>query len=107
MSSTNKQQLIEQRILAQHQLIADRLCDNPQTVIAHARANLKRWSKQYSDTEFPIWFLQWQALLDKPVDEIASVLTSTKPEDIQLRSSSPFAGVLTAKERWALIKNIQ
>lgn len=106
MENPNKQQVIEQRILAQHQLIAQRLQENPEHVITHAKNNLQRWKKNYDDV-YPAWFVEWQNILSKPVTEIIKLLTSEDPHAVQLRSSSPFAGVISSKERWNLIRDIQ
>jgi len=108
METISKQQLIELRILAQHQIIAERLISNPESVIAHAKANIKRWSLQYAADQYPVWMQQWQKLLSsEQVDTLVKILTSNQAEDIQLRSSSPFAGILSAKERWRVIQKIQ
>ncbi|WP_459862999.1 hypothetical protein [Endothiovibrio diazotrophicus] len=98
------QRKIEHRILAQHRVIAERLRSDPGAVIARARANLDRWAKKYGDDERPRWMREWMALLDGPVDAILELLTSRAERAVRLRSSSPFAGVISARERWRILK---
>jgi hypothetical protein len=44
-------------------------------------------------------FDSWQMLLDGPVDRVFDALTLTIPEAVELRQNTPFAGVLTDRER--------
>ena len=103
----NKQRLIEQRILAQHRIIAQRLLADPEPIIQSAANNLRRWSERYGDDERPCWMEQWRQLLTAPPTVIAHLLTARSEEANRLRSSSPFAGVLSPRERWALYRDIQ
>jgi len=98
------QQIIEHRILLQHQVIARRLREDPRGVIAHARQNLARWASNYVQEPAPGWMSEWRNLLEAPLDRLASTLVSDSEEGRRLRSSSPFAGVLSAQERWLLLK---
>lgn len=102
----NKQILIEQRIATQHRVIAERLRQDPQRVMAKARDNLRRWSDCYCVDERPAWMVEWDRLLDGRPDDLMDILLGDHEKARRLRSSSPFAGILTARERWALLKNI-
>ena len=103
----NKQRLIEKRILAQHRIVAERLMADPEKVIEFASDNLQRWTGRYDKDERPHWMHEWKQLLGRPPVEIAHLLTSCSEEANRLRSSSPFAGILSARERWALYREIQ
>ena len=43
--------------------------------------------------------LEWQEVLDWPLEQILKFLTSSEPEPTRLRQSSPFCGILTREER--------
>jgi hypothetical protein len=100
----DKQRLIEQRILAQHRVVAQRLRANPDDVLAHARTNLARW--QDGDVDPPEYLREWTALLAGPVERIETVLTADTDEAKRLRSSSPFAGIVSARERWSIYRDL-
>ncbi len=103
----NKQRLIEKRILAQHRIVAERLMADPEKVLRFASANLQRWSSRSENGNRPLWMDEWMQLLSQPPEVIAQVLTSGSEEAIRMRSSSPFAGSLSPRERWALYREIQ
>jgi len=102
----NKQRLIEKRISAQHAVIAQQLQENPISVLNHARRNLQRWSQRYGPSEQPYWLLDWERLLAGPLTDLLPVLTSDSEAACRLRSSSPFAGILSARARWAIYRDI-
>ena len=103
----NKQRLIEQRILAQHRIVANRLLADPEKVIRFASANLKRWSDGYSKEERPRWMDDWSRLLSDSPEAVVEILTSNSEEANRLRSSSPFAGIVSPRERWEIYREIQ
>jgi len=68
-----------------------------------ARGNLERWSRQNADTPSLLrCYAEWQAILDRPLDEICDVLCAETEEARRLRQNSPFAGVLPPAEVWAI-----
>lgn len=101
----NAQRIIEDRILAQHRLIAERLREDP-GLIAHARSNLQRWAERRGEDAQPAWLGEWRAILNRPVGDVAAVLTDPSEHAAWLRSCSPFAGVLSPQERWRLRKEL-
>jgi len=46
----------------------------------------------------------WQALIDGPLPKLLAVLTDDSETSRDLRQTTPFAGVLKPRERWALLK---
>jgi hypothetical protein len=44
----------------------------------------------------------WKELLDGPLDRLFDVLVSASPQAVNLRQNSPFAGVLTVRERFLI-----
>ena len=71
--------------------------------LALARENLDRWSTLNRDAKGLLRaYAQWQAILERPVQEICQILLAHTDEGQRLRQSSPFAGALTAAEVWAI-----
>jgi addiction module HigA family antidote len=102
------QRLIDDWVLREHRIVAERLHDHPAEVLTKAKQNILRWGWE---TEFPDaahrpgFMTEWLTLLDGPLDSLAAILTGTDERSVALRSSSPFAGVVTFKERWHIRKN--
>ncbi len=89
--------ILDARSLAMHCRIAQKITRNP-SLLNKAKANLERWSAKYEEP-LPQYLREWQEILDRPWPEIAEIITSMSEDATRLRSSSPFAGVLTAGER--------
>lgn len=87
----------DRRSLALHQAIAERLAGDPGRVIAQARRTLARM-RAASPEAAPL-LREWSVLLDRPVAALLPVLTDRGPWARELRQVTPFAGVLTARER--------
>lgn len=87
----------ERRSLALHEMIADRLRDDPVAVIGRARETLARMQTIAAPGSQPL--REWFVLLDRPVTAIVEVLADPSPWARELRHVTPFAGVLSAEER--------
>ena len=99
------QRMIEGWILIEHRLIAERLHSNPTEVVAKARENIERWGwlRDFPDpSRRPDFMTAWLALLDGPQEMLLEVLTGSDERSVTLRSSSPFAGLVSAEERWRI-----
>ncbi len=78
-----------------HIKVAEKLRSNPNKVLQIARQNLDRWLKNENPA-----LLEWQEILElKTPEEIIKIITRDTDEGQRLRSSSPFAGVLSESER--------
>jgi hypothetical protein len=66
-----------------------------------AHANLRRW-KAHLDP-WPPALAEWEEILVGDHDHALRLLTEDSPRGTRLRQSSPFAGVLTAAERQAIL----
>jgi hypothetical protein len=97
--------LIHERSLAFDRLTAAKLAENP-ALIDRARATLGRWMAAASPRVQPV-LLEWQQLLDGPPAELMADLTGTDERAARLRQSSPFAGLLSAAERTAILREFQ
>ena len=89
--------LLDARSLAMHCKIAQKISRDPE-LLNVAKENLARWSQKAAGKE-PRYLQEWREILERPWPEIADFITSISDDAIRLRSSSPFAGVLSAEER--------
>ncbi len=89
---------IEERSIALHQEIAERLRTRPE-LLEVALKNLKKWIQR--DGETPVW-IEWTSILNKPLEELCAFLISPGEKARALRQSSPFCGILTTTERWKI-----
>lgn len=92
-------QRIDQRSLALHRAIADKLRRDP-SLIQVALANIDRWSLQNSRSQ-PYWDA-WRELLRGPLDVLLPLLVQESDRMTVLRQATPFAGILSPQERWAI-----
>lgn len=91
--------------LALGRAVAHHLMTDGSRVKAIGRRNLAR-ARTRHQTE-PSWLRRWQELLDGPEDQLVDVLTSPDEDARVLRQSSPFAGVLTPRERWKTLRDVK
>lgn len=89
------------RSLEMHCLIADKIKENPQ-LIEIAKNNLSKWRTSYGNKPIPYYIVEWEVLLQKPIYQVLKFLRSTTQLAQQLRSSTPFVGILTEEERLAI-----
>lgn len=97
-------QRIERQSVALHRVIAARIRSGDAHPLARARANLSRWKQQFGG-ELPPAYVEWERLLAGDVDVVLRVLESDDQESVRRRSSSPFAGVLSPRERWDILRH--
>ena len=90
---------IDERSLALHRAIADKLREQPE-LLQIARDNIVRW-RVTAGRSLP-YLDEWQRLFESPLDQLLSAIESDEERMTALRQSSPFAGVLTPHERWAI-----
>lgn len=95
-------QEIDARSLALHRLVADKIRRDV-TLFEIARANVARW--RASATPNDRHYLDaWARLLDNGLEQALEAATADSEEAAALRQSSPFAGVLTSRERFAFLE---
>lgn len=91
------------RSIAFHKVIADKLRRDP-GLLSVAFENIERWTRLgYSRSTWPL-YEKWQELLRGPFDVLVEKLTEDSDAMQQLRSATPFAGILTNAERWEVIE---
>lgn len=95
----------ELRSLALHEAIAGKLDETPAEVVAQARIVLRRMQVGNPDASRLLGV--WERLLEGPPGELATVLLDRGPLARELRHTTPFAGVLSAKERAEVYRAFQ
>ncbi len=71
--------------------------------VALARENLARWKQRNADAPGLVrCYVEWEQLLGGPLDHVIAVLTAETDEGQRLRQNTPFAGVLSPQEVWAI-----
>jgi hypothetical protein len=98
--SYSSHRLLEARSLAMHAVIARKIEHDP-SLLAIAHRNIERWRVRWKDTR-PAWLKEWQEALKQPWQHIAALITEPSEHGARARQSSPFAGILTNKERWRI-----
>jgi hypothetical protein len=99
----NLHRLGQQRSLAYHRVIADRLRCDP-AILEKARARVGDWIHR-SRTP-PFYAPQWREVLSRDIEAITAFLVDDDELARELRRSSPFAGALTADERWRIWRQV-
>jgi hypothetical protein len=93
----------ELRSLAYHRAIAERIATDGD-IVARARARVAAW--QRTGEVHAHWVETWQRLLALPTEQLRALLAADTEEMIAARQSTPFAGALTARERWQLWRSV-
>ena len=93
---------IDERSLAMHRLVAQKLRADPALLDA-ARGNLRRWQEMDGS---PVRTLsEWENILSGTAAQVAEFLEERSERATRLRQSSPFAGILTEAERKAIYES--
>lgn len=91
-------QQIDARTLAMAKAITEKIDRDPaRTGLVKARAICRQWF----ETEPRPAVAEWLRILEKPWEEIRSILLDPSEQGQRLRQSDPFCGILTPRERWA------
>lgn len=95
----------DRRSLALHRALVPHLLADPERVFAIARDNIARWTPNYRPGGSEVQYLrEWEALMDEGVDAVVEMLTSEGERACTLRPASPFAGVISQKERLEVLE---
>lgn len=82
-----------------HRAVARRLLEEP-VLLERARQRVSAWLRDGSVARS--YAEAWQAILAAPAEEAASALVDPGERARQLRQTSPFAGFLEPRMRWAI-----
>ena len=92
-------QRIDERSIAYHEAIAEKLRAHPE-MIGIAFENLDRWSARGGNSQR--YWDAWRDILRRPLPEVLALIVERSEKMTAMRQTSPFAGVLTPAERWAI-----
>jgi transcriptional regulator with XRE-family HTH domain len=92
----------DRRSLTLHHAIAARLQADPDAGVALARRSLARMRAQHPGARALLD--EWALLLRRPLSALLPVLSDPSPWARELRHVTPFAGLLSARERTAVYK---
>jgi hypothetical protein len=91
--------LAEERSVAYHGAIAERLREQPE-VLENARRRVQAWLAREGEPRF--YARKWAEVLAGDPASIAAFLVERSEIADELRQSSPFAGALKPQERWQI-----
>lgn len=100
----NAHRLAEERSLALHRAIADRLAEDP-AVLDRARTRVQRWLA--TGEVHPHWAGEWQSILSRSVEEIRTALVDVSEHARALRQVTPFAGAIDPRTRWHIWREVR
>jgi len=92
-------QRLDQRSLALHRAIADKLRADP-SLLAVTFDNLDRWSQEKGRSQ--PYLDAWREILNLPLDLVLALMVEDSEKMTAMRQANPFAGILTPRERWAI-----
>jgi hypothetical protein len=91
--------LSEERSVAYHRVIAERLRNQPE-ILEMARQRVQTWLT--GTTEPPFYARKWAEILAGDLPSVAAFLVDRGELATELRQSTPFAGALQPEERWKI-----
>jgi hypothetical protein len=100
----NLHELAEERSLALHAEIARRIQEDP-AVLEVARGRVDEWLRR--GWPAAVYAADWNDVLRLPLPEIVAFLTSRTERARELRQVTPFAGVVPARQRWAIWREVR
>lgn len=92
---------------ALHARILQVLQTHPQRVMTVARTGLERLRKADTAGQASVLIDEWDAAVRAGPQAVAALLDATGPEARRLRQASPLAGVLDARERWTIWRQVR
>ena len=97
-------EMVDERSLALHRAVAAKLLEDPE-VLERARRRVREWLETAAVDRR--WAAAWWEVLERSPAEVARVLCDTGERARDLRQSSPFAGCLAPRERWAILRSLR
>lgn len=97
----NPHQRLSRRSLDFHRLIADRVRKQP-ALMEIAWANLAHW-RRTSPTRAS-YLAEWEGILARGMQHALSIATEQSENADRLRQSTPFAGLISPRERWEFLR---
>jgi len=79
--------------------VAGHVVRDPERTLELARRNLDKMLASSARGAAKVWLQEWSQLLAGPIEGVLDGLTSRSPRARELRQNTPFAGVLSERER--------
>ena len=89
----------ELRSLWLHRVVAAKVIDEPMRARTLALRNLERMRAAHPRGRVLAILAEWEQLVLGPTERLLEVLTAPAARPVELRQSSPFAGLLTDQDR--------
>ena len=87
-----------------HRAVAGKVVANPPALLAAAAINLRRLRRMHPDGRAWEWLDRWEAVIDEGAEPVLEALTSSADYAVELRRTSPFAGILSEIERKTVVE---
>ncbi|MGD9562490.1 MAG: hypothetical protein AB7F88_09765 [Pyrinomonadaceae bacterium] len=89
--------------------MAERLLTDPDRVIKKAKSNIARWiGRADRNDPFARSYFEWKEILEsRSPDEIRRLILRKDDEGQYLRSTTPFAGIVSRDERVAVLRECE
>ena len=94
-------EVADRRSLVLHREVARRLLIDP-TLFTRARARVETWAN--AGSVHPYYLDAWRRAFDAGLPAVRGILEDPGEMGQALRQASPFAFVLSARERWRLLR---
>ena len=94
-------QEIDQRSLALHRLLAEKIRQDP-NLFDNMKRTLARWRTIVCASSQP-YLEEWEQLVKQGIDACLAVATEDSERANAMRQASPFCGILTNEERWEFL----
>lgn len=100
----NQHRLAEERGLAYHRAVVERLLTSPRALEV-ARERVQAWSQ--AGSVHPHYVDAWTRLLELPLEDLCVAIVDTSDRGRALRQVTPFAGLIDPKERWRIWRDVR
>jgi hypothetical protein len=96
--------VIERQVAALHRAIAELIRAGDALPVRRALDNLERWRAAFGG-ELPYAYQEWEQVLRlADIAQIVSILIGDNEDAVRRRSSSPFTGILSPRERLEIMR---
>jgi hypothetical protein len=103
LAAVNLHRLAEERSLAFHRRVAEKLASDP-AILARARARVDEWLQAGSVAS--VYATEWARLLAASPSVLSALLEDPSEHARALRQVTPFAGALSPRERWRIWREV-
>jgi len=100
----NLHRLAEERSLALHRAIAERLSEDP-SVLKRARTRVQRWMEKEDVARYGAE--EWDRVLSGSTADICEWLGDESEHARAMRQVAPFAGAIDPRTRWRIWKEVR